>query len=124
MFKSVAATLPAQDIERAKSFYADKLGLKPVEENEEGATYEVGGQRFLLFPSTGKASGDHTQLGLDVDDLRASVKALRENGVQFETYDMPNFKSDEDGIVSMGTEEGAWFKDSEGNLIAVSQQRS
>jgi catechol 2,3-dioxygenase-like lactoylglutathione lyase family enzyme len=123
MFQPTAAmaAMPAQDFDRAKSFYAEKLGLEPVEESSEEARYRVGDQVFLVFPSTGKASGDHTQLGFEVDDLEASVKFLRERGVVFEEYDMPNFKS-VDGIVELEGEKGAWFKDSEGNLIAIAQR--
>jgi catechol 2,3-dioxygenase-like lactoylglutathione lyase family enzyme len=118
----VAATIPAQDLERAKSFYADKLGMKPTEERPEGLRYEFGKGRFLLFQSTGKASGAHTQLGFEVDDVEASVKELRENGVVFETYDMPGLKTDENGIAEIEGEKGAWFKDSEGNLLAIAEQ--
>jgi catechol 2,3-dioxygenase-like lactoylglutathione lyase family enzyme len=118
----VAATIPAQDLERAKSFYADKLGMKPTEERPEGLRYEFGEGRFLLFQSTGKASGAHTQLGFEVEDVEASVKELRENGVVFETYDMPGFKTDENGIAVIEGEKGAWFKDSEGNLLAIAEQ--
>lgn len=116
----VVATLPAQDMERAKSFYADRLGIKPTEESEDGVTYEIAGSTFFLFPSSGKPSGDHTQLSFEVSDLVATVKELRGNGVVFEEYDMPGFKS-VDGIVQLGTEKGAWFKDSEGNLVAIAE---
>ena len=121
--KGAAALLPAQDMERAKSFYADKLGLKPTREFEDGsAWYEMGGENvgFAVFPSMGAPSGTHSQLGLDVPDVEATVKELRDNGVVFEEYDMPGFKS-VDGIVDMNGEKGAWFKDSEGNLIALSE---
>ncbi|MFP5298351.1 MAG: VOC family protein [Actinomycetota bacterium] len=116
----VVATIPAQDMERAKSFYADRLGLKPVEESEDGARYEIGKDGFFLFPSSGKPSGDHTQLSFDVPDVVAAVRTLRENGVVFEEYDLPGFKS-VDGVVELGGEKGAWFKDSEGNLIAIAE---
>jgi catechol 2,3-dioxygenase-like lactoylglutathione lyase family enzyme len=116
----VQATIPAQDYERAKSYYADKLELKPVEERPEGAIYECGGNTFLLFPSSGKASGDHTQMGWDVPDIDATVAKLRENGVQFEEYDLPGFKT-VNGIAEIAGERGAWFKDSEGNLLAIGE---
>jgi catechol 2,3-dioxygenase-like lactoylglutathione lyase family enzyme len=120
---SVIAAMPAQDYERAKSFYADKLGMKPVEESDEEARYRVGATEFIVFPSTGKASGDHTQLGVEVDDLEDSVRTLRERGVVFEEYDLPDFKS-VGGIVELEGEKSAWFKDSEGNLIAVVQRQA
>ena len=117
---NVIATIPAQDLERAKSFYADKLGLKPAEERGEGLRYVCGDGTFLLFQSSGQASGTHTQLGFEVDDLEAAVAQLRANGVVFEEYDLPGFKT-VDGIAEIEGERGAWFKDSEGNLMAVSE---
>jgi predicted enzyme related to lactoylglutathione lyase len=116
----VYATIPAQDLERAKSFYADKLEMKPSEERPEGLRYENGGGGFLLFESSGQASGTHTQMGWDVDDLDKTVAKLRENGVKFEEYDMPGFKT-VDGIAEIAGERGAWFKDSEGNLLAIGE---
>ncbi len=115
------ATLPAQDFGRAKRFYADVLGLTPAEETDQEARYRVGPTEFLVFPSSGKASGDHTQIGFDVDDLESAVSALRERGVSFEEYDMPGFQS-VGGIVDIDGGKAAWFKDSEGNLIALAQR--
>ena len=117
----VYATIPAQDLERAKAFYADKLGLKPSEERPEGLRYQLGSGAFLLFESTGAASGDHTQLSWDVDDVEATVEELRGRGVVFEEYDLPGFKT-VDGIAEIAGEKGAWFKDSEGNLLAIGQR--
>jgi catechol 2,3-dioxygenase-like lactoylglutathione lyase family enzyme len=120
--RGAMAAMPAQDLARAKEFYKGKLGLTPVDESEQGTRYRVGENEFLLFPSTGRASGDHTQLGFDVDDLADAVNSLRDRGVTFEEYDMPGFKS-VDGIVEVEGEKSAWFKDSEGNLIVVVQPR-
>jgi catechol 2,3-dioxygenase-like lactoylglutathione lyase family enzyme len=116
----VFATIPAQDLARAKSFYSEKLGLEPAEERPEGVRYQCGTGAFLLFESSGAASGDHTQLGWDVDDLAATVRELRERGVVFEEYDLPGFKT-VDGIAEIAGEKGAWFKDSEGNLLALGE---
>jgi catechol 2,3-dioxygenase-like lactoylglutathione lyase family enzyme len=115
------ATIPAKDLERAKSFYADKLDLKPAEERPDGLFYRCGNGGFLLFESSGAASGDHTQLGWDVDDLEAVVEELRSRGVVFEEYDIPGFKT-VNGIAEIAGEKGAWFKDSEGNLLAIGQR--
>jgi catechol 2,3-dioxygenase-like lactoylglutathione lyase family enzyme len=117
----VYATIPAQDLERAKSFYADKLGLKPSEERPEGLRYRCGNGGFLLFESSGAASGDHTQLGWDVDDVEAAVEELRGRGVVFEEYDLPGFKT-VNGIAEIAGEKGAWFKDTDGNLLAIGQR--
>ena len=124
MFKITesAATLPAQDMARARKFYEQKLGLTPEEEGPDGSVYyRTGNTGFTVFPSMGKPSGDHTQLGLDVEDVMATVNELKKSGVKFEDYDFPGLKT-QDGIADMGGSKGAWFKDSEGNLIGVGEQ--
>ena len=118
----VGAALPCQDFERAKTWYKEKLGFSPTEESPGGAYYRgADGTEFFLFPSAGKASGDHTQVAFEVKDAAAEVAELKEAGVTFEQYDFPGLKTDENGLAEMEDEEGrgAWFKDSEGNLIAI-----
>jgi catechol 2,3-dioxygenase-like lactoylglutathione lyase family enzyme len=126
---TVAARLPAQDLERARTFYAEKLGLEPVEERPGGLRYECGGGRFSLFQSTGAASGDHTQMAFDVDDIQAVVDELRRRGVVFEEVDLPGLRT-VDGIAEVEGnypsaggvgERAAWFRDSEGNLLGIGQ---
>jgi catechol 2,3-dioxygenase-like lactoylglutathione lyase family enzyme len=91
----IHATIPAQDLARARTFYEAVLGLKPASVAPGGIFYEVDkGSRFLLFPSSGRASGGHTQLGFTVDNLEAEVGALRQKGVTFESYDMPQFDTE------------------------------
>jgi catechol-2,3-dioxygenase len=114
------ATLPAQDIERAKAFYAEQLGLTPTSEDKVGVHFVVGGTRFRLFRSGGSASGSHTQLALMVGDVAAQVSALRTRGLSFEEYDYPNLKT-VDGVADLGYAKAAWFKDSEGNLLGIAQ---
>lgn len=114
------ATVPASNFERAKAFYADKLGLTPESDVPGGAFYESNGTRFLLFPSSGVASGTHTQLGFTVDDIAATVAELKGRGVQFEEYDFPGFDK-ATSIATTGNAQSAWFKDSEGNLLGIVQ---
>jgi catechol 2,3-dioxygenase-like lactoylglutathione lyase family enzyme len=115
-------TVPAQDLERARSFYAEKLGLTPTSEGQIGLRFRLAdGARFRLFRSSGKASGAHTQMAMMVDDLVAVVKELRARGLQFEEYDSPSLKTT-GGIADVGYAKAAWFKDSEGNLIGIAQQ--
>lgn len=119
-FKNSAAAIPAQDLKRARQFYEQKLGLKPEAEEPDGsAMYRTGETAFLVFPSMGKASGDHTQMALEVEDVPSAANELKSNGVKLEDYDHPDFKT-KDGLIDMpdGTT-GAWFKDTEGNLIAL-----
>src|SRR5687768_15226226 len=124
----VATRLPAQDLERAKAFYSEKLGLDPIEERAGGLRYVCGGCEFAIFESAGRASGDHTQMGREVEDIEATVRDLRARGVVFEEYDFPGLETvngiaDIDGnYPSKGTgERGAWFRDSEGNMLGIGQ---
>jgi predicted enzyme related to lactoylglutathione lyase len=115
------ATLPAQDIKRARKFYEEKLGLKVDREAPDGGLmFRTGNTGFLVFPSSGKPSGDHTQLGLEVEDIVAAVSELKKSGVNPEEYDLPGFKT-EGGILKMGDGKAAWFKDSEGNLLSLGE---
>jgi catechol 2,3-dioxygenase-like lactoylglutathione lyase family enzyme len=119
----ITAIVPVSDIEASTQFYEDTLGLKLLErrddmpENPE-AHFEVGGAELLLYKSVGAGQSRHTLAGFEVDDLEETVAALRDNGVTFEEYDMPGLKT-EDGIATMGDSKGAWFKDPDGNILAV-----
>jgi catechol 2,3-dioxygenase-like lactoylglutathione lyase family enzyme len=126
---NVATRLPAQDLERARVFYSEKLGLEPIEERPGGMKYKCGNGYFALFESAGAPSGEHTQMAWEVDDLHAVMAELRRRGVVFEEYDLPDLKT-VNGIAEVagnypssgGTgERGAWFRDSEGNLLAIGQ---
>ncbi len=124
----VVTKLPAQDLARARRFYHDQLGLDPVEERDGGLRYVCGPTEFHLFASTGSPSGKSTQLGFEVADIDQVVADLRARGLRFETFDMGEL-SVLDQIVtvpnnypSKGTgERGAFFYDSEGNLLAIGQ---
>lgn len=115
-----AATLPAQDLERAKAWYADKLGLTPSGVDLAGGlVYQLsGGTGFLINQSFGRPSGTHTQLALEAEDFDAAFKELRSRGVKFEDYDLPGLKT-VDGVAQLGPIKAAWFKDSEGNVIGI-----
>lgn len=118
--RRVGTAIPAQDIKRARDFYEQKLGFTPSRELADGGVmYRVGDTGFTVFPSSGKASGAHTQMGIDVDDVEEAVRELKSRGVKLEEYDMPHFKTVE-GVLTLpdGSKE-AWFKDTEGNLIGV-----
>jgi catechol 2,3-dioxygenase-like lactoylglutathione lyase family enzyme len=125
---AVATRLPARDLERARRFYSDKLGLEPIEQRPGGLRYRCGNSFFVLFASAVESSGSHTQMGWEVDDIEATVASLRSRGVVFEEYDLPGLKTI-NGIAeikgnypSKGIgERGSWFKDSEGNLLGIGQ---
>jgi catechol 2,3-dioxygenase-like lactoylglutathione lyase family enzyme len=125
----IATRLPAQDLERARRFYAEKLGLEPVEERPGGLLYRGASGEFALFESAGAPSGEHTQMGWEVDDIEAAVRELRERGLVFEEYDIPGLTT-VDGIADVEGnypskggigERAAWFRDSEGNILGIGQ---
>ncbi|WP_345703259.1 VOC family protein, partial [Pseudonocardia eucalypti] len=120
--------IPVRDLERARRFYRDRLGLDPVEERAGGLRYVCGTTEFHLFRSSGTASGASTQIGFEVDDIDAVVAELRARGVRFEAFDISGFEVEHDIVTvpnnypSKGSgERGAFFRDSEGNLLALGQ---
>jgi catechol 2,3-dioxygenase-like lactoylglutathione lyase family enzyme len=124
MFESVRAmpTIAVSDIERAKKFYGQTLGLKVKDERADGIRYEAGGGTVLLvYPSQFAGTAKSTYMGFDVDDLEEAVAELRERGVVFEEYDMPGLKT-VNGIAEIEGVKGAWFKDPDGNILALGQE--
>jgi ketosteroid isomerase-like protein/catechol 2,3-dioxygenase-like lactoylglutathione lyase family enzyme len=126
----VATRLPAQDLERARAFYSEKLGLEPAEKRPGGLLYRCGETAFALFQSAGEPSGAHTQMGWEVEDIEAVVAELRGRGVVFEEYDLPGLTT-VDGIAEVEGnypskggrgERAAWFRDSEGNMLGIGQR--
>jgi catechol 2,3-dioxygenase-like lactoylglutathione lyase family enzyme len=125
----VATRIPVQDLQRARRFYADKLGLEPSEERPGGLLYRCASGEFALFESAGGSSGSHTQMGWDVDDIEAEVAELKRRGVVFEEVDLPGLKT-VDGIAEVSGnypskggrgERAAWFRDSEGNMLGLGE---
>ncbi len=96
----VATRLPAQDLERARAFYSEKLGLEPDEERPGGLLYRCANCEFALFQSAGSSAGTFTQMGWDVDDIDATVAELKKRGVVFEEVDLPGLKT-VDGIAEV-----------------------
>lgn len=114
-------TLPVSDLARARAFYEEKLGLDPVEDADvpDGVFYRLGGQFLFLYETQAKR-GENTALSLVVEDLDGEMGELRSKGVVFEDYDMPGLKT-ENGVAEIDGMRGAWFKDSEGNILNISQ---
>ena len=118
----VSAIAPAADLERARRFYADSLGLTPSEEAPGRLTYHLGGGTELFLYATEYAGqAGHTVAAFRVGDIGAEVAALESRGVRFETYDMPDVTWE--GVIASNPEMGkvAWFKDSEGNILALDE---
>ena len=123
MLKScrVHTTLPTADLARARGFYENTLGIPPKTELPSGIFYDCGeGTSFVLSQTAGKPSGAHTQMAFVVEDIESEVEELKSRGVVFEDYDLPGLKTVE-GIVHRPALKAAWFKDIDGNLLAIMQ---
>ena len=124
-----ATRLPAEDLDRARRFYAEKLGLEPSEERPGGLLYRCASGEFALFASTGRSPGTFTQMGWDVDDIEATVAEMKARGVVFEDVDVPGLTTVEGVAEVPGNypskggrgERAAWFRDSEGNMLGIGQ---
>lgn len=126
----VAVRLPATDLDRARAFWRDKIGLEPIEARPGGLRYRCGESTFVIFQSGGRASGTHTQMAVSVPQLDPVVAELNERGLEFDEPDPvfgppgPNGAVHIDGAYpSTGAagERAVWFHDSEGNLIGISE---
>jgi catechol 2,3-dioxygenase-like lactoylglutathione lyase family enzyme len=118
---SIYTVLPVADLERARAFYRDKLGLEATLEKPGMLAYSgPSGYIFQLYESPTAGSAQNTQMGWSTSELDDDVAELRGRGVVFEEYDLPGLKT-ENGIAEVGTERSAWFKDTEGNTICISQ---
>ncbi|TFD33059.1 VOC family protein [Cryobacterium cryoconiti] len=121
MLKELHTVLPAADLKRAQSFYHDALGLDPDEIHEGTLVYHVGsGSVFEIYETSNAGTAQNTQMGWITDDLDAEMSGLRERGVVFEEFDIPGMKT-ENGVVTAEDMKSAWFRDTEGNFICISQ---
>lgn len=121
---SIMPVLAVDDLDRATAFYRDKLGLSVRTSGEMpgSALVEIGSNSYLFLYTTEFRRGENTVASFLVEDVKGTVRELRGRGVTFEEYDLPGLRT-EDGIADLGEEgQTAWFKDSEGNTIAVSER--
>ena len=115
------AYIPAKDVARARRFYEGKLGFKAKQEVAGGVIYEFGEKTAcFLYPTPNAGTSQASQAFWQVDDVEREVAELKSRGVVFENYDMPGEKSPS-GVVTAGGAKAAWFKDSEGNILAIIQ---
>ncbi len=113
--------VPVVDRERARRFYADTLGFVVVDESAAGVLVDVGdGARILLYESADATGPGHTVAGWEVPALEPVIERLEALGVTFEDYDLPSLRTD-GHIAWIGPERAAWFRDSEGNILAISE---
>ena len=116
------AIVPVSDRRRAIDFYTDTLGLRLLQETSQDILLEAGGGTIVnLYESVGAGQSRHTLAAFMVDDIEATVRTLRGKGVDFEEYDLPEIKT-VNGIAEMEGERAAWFRDPDGNIVAVAQR--
>lgn len=117
----IRAYIPATDVTRARLFYEQKIGLIPKEEYSGGVIYECGGAEVFLYPTSNAGTSKASQAFWQVNDVEAEVADLKARGVVFEEYDMPGVTM-KNSIATGGGAKTAWFKDPEGNILAISQR--
>jgi predicted enzyme related to lactoylglutathione lyase len=118
---AIRAYIPVSDLSRARNFYEKTLGLAPKEEYAGGVIYECGGAEVFMYPTKNAGTSKASQAFWQVEDVEAEVAELRARGVVFEEYDMPGIRM-KNSIATGGGAKTAWFKDTEGNTLAVSQR--
>jgi catechol 2,3-dioxygenase-like lactoylglutathione lyase family enzyme len=115
----VTTILPVVNVDRARRFYEEKLGLESGEKTVEGGLhYRTGGGDFELSPRKEPTKNPYTAMGFEVPDIQREVKDLESRGVVFEDYDTADLKT-VGHIATLGTDKAAWFKDPEGNILCV-----
>ncbi len=118
---SIYTVLPVADLERARTWYREKLGLEATLDKPGMLAYSgPSGYIFQLYETANAGTAKNTQMGWSTSDLDGDMAELRGRGVVFEEYDLPGLKT-ENGVAEVGTERAAWFRDSEGNTIVISQ---
>jgi len=115
------ATLAVSDMERAKDWYREKLGFEPSSEDEGGTWYESGGATFALIHSSEAGTAKNTVMEWTVEGIEEIAAELKDRGVELDQFEMPGVEWD-DGIASMGPFKGCWFRDSEGNVLALTER--
>ncbi len=111
--------VPAHDVERCRRFYDEKLGLGPGRRTGPGYTFDcANGTAFFVYPSPGAGTNKASCAFWHVDDAEAVVRWLKDRGVVFERYEMPESAPGSDVYPADGAK-AAWFKDTEGNIMAV-----
>lgn len=121
--RTVAMMLPVTDVDRARSFYSESLGLDYTGTNDEGsAIYALdGGSTLVLLPRPDSSPSASTAVSFEVDDITSEISALQESGVVFMDYDLPDLRTVEHVCV-LGSEKAAWFKDPAGNVLCLHEQ--
>lgn len=122
----VRANIPVTDLDEARKFYSEVLGLDLVETiEEEGLHYRCGGGTWLeVFRTREDVGAGHTEAGFIVSGIEEVVASLRERGVIIQEYDLGDGMATVGGILAWGAEKAAWFTDPEGNVIGLFEERA
>lgn len=112
--------LPVRDLERARRFYADTLGLAALGAKPDGKfLFRAGnGALLALFPKAEGTKAEHTAASFQVGDIASSIRALQARGVAFHDYDLPGFRT-VGHVCVLGSEKAAWFSDPDGNVLCI-----
>ena len=118
----ISAVLVSTDLDRAQRFYEDKVGLRLSSETiQNHLVFECGnGSTLLIYGRANANKADHTQVRFWTTDIAKDVAQLVDNGVEFDEYDTDTFKT-VDHVVTSPIGRSAWFKDTDGNTIALFQ---
>jgi predicted enzyme related to lactoylglutathione lyase len=116
----IRAYIPATNMARARKFYEEIVGLQAKQECAGGVVYECGGAEVFMYPTPNAGTSQASQAFWQVNDVEAEVAELKARGVKFEEYDMPGGAM-KNGIMTGGGAKAAWFKDTEGNVLAIIQ---
>lgn len=116
---AIYPTIAASDLERARTWYAEKLELEPVKDTTNGLMYDFAGGRFFLYETPSAGTAQNTVAGWNIEDVEGAAKELRERGVEFVVFDAPGIEWQGEIATLPTGERGFWFKDSEGNTLGV-----
>ena len=115
------SVLPASDLARATAWFRDKLELEPESTSEQGVRFKTGSEsRIYVYETANAGTAQNTAMCWLVDDIEAAMEHLRGRGVVFADYDFPGLKT-ENGIATDSEGKSAWFQDSEGNYLCLTQ---
>jgi catechol 2,3-dioxygenase-like lactoylglutathione lyase family enzyme len=115
--------IAVKDLDRARKFYEDKLGLKEIDDFGEGFMLKTGDTQFSVYKSEFAGTNKATALNFDVDDIESEVGALKEKGITFEHYELEGLTPKGDIFEGEGGFKTAWFKDPDGNILSLMEEK-
>ena len=118
---TLTTMLPAHDVERAKEFYLDKLGLKPIEGDDGSVRFEAGDSMFMVYQSQFAGTNKATAAMFEVDDLTGCVAALKDLDVEFQEFELDGLEMDNSILTAPSGYKAAWFYDTERNIIGLAE---